>query len=81
MFIVSVGVAEIGFTCFGDVDNVPREQRIALKRANVRMVDTADSKKGSADRAIEKVTSFSSRGLLVKAFIRNSIDRSSTYWR
>jgi hypothetical protein len=57
----------VSFTCYGDVDSVPREQRMALKRSNVIMVDTTDSKKGSADRAIERVRKiFSVQSEIVK---------------
>lgn len=47
-------------TVFCDVDRVSRETRMSLRRANVKIVDTAEQKSGAADRAIIKVGAGSS---------------------
>ena len=50
--VIEPKLREIGFTCYGDINIIPKEHQISLSHANVRIAHVPDRKSGAADRQI-----------------------------
>ncbi len=55
------GARQTHYACYGEIEQLTRATRQDLNRANVTVIDTCDSKKGAADRAIMQALDLFSR--------------------